>query len=35
MEIVTQNGVSIAVISGPKKRVSDASSALELAMNVR
>ena len=35
MEIVTQNGVSIAVISGPEKRVTDASSALELAMSVR
>ena len=34
-ETVTQNGVSIAVISGSEKRVKNASSALELAMNVR
>lgn len=35
IEHITQNGVSIAVISGPEKLITSASSALDLAMTAR
>lgn len=35
IEHITQNGVDIAVISGPEKCVASPASALELAMSAR
>ncbi len=35
IEHITQNGVSIAVISDPEKLITSASSALDLAMTAR
>lgn len=35
IEHITQNNVSIAVISGPEKHITSASSALDLAMTAR
>lgn len=35
IEHITQNGVDIAVISGPEKLITSTSSALELAMTAR
>lgn len=35
IEHITQNGVDIAVISGPEKLITSTSSALDLAMSAR